>query len=178
MSNEKNSIIMDKSIENKGLGDLDGPKVFNSISDAMEEENVKKLTKGQNEIILKNAQAGNGGLVKSSKRGFFRVYKSLTFVNKEYTTGGIISTILSLIAIVILCYCVLQSVFLRGIINTNIIYMAIMSFIISTFSFIIGMKSFKEEDKKYLFSRIGLYSALFVLLFWTIIYIRGLFLGM
>lgn len=170
----KDNTNTDNSIENKKLGDLDGPKVFNSVNDAMNEDRIKKVNQGKNDIILKNVQSGTQSGV--SKRGFFRFYKSLTFVNREYATGGITSTILSLISIIALCHCILQSIFLRGIIKTNIIFIALISFIISIFSFIIGIKSLEEEDKKYLFSRIGLYSALFILLFWVIVYIRGLLL--
>lgn len=171
----KDNINTDNSVDNKRLGDLDGPKVFNSVTDAMKEDDFKKVAQGKNEIILKNVQSGTP--TNGSKRGFFRFYKSLTFVNREYTTGGIISTILSCISIIALCHCILQSIFLRGIIKIDIIFIALISFIISVFSFIIGIKSFKEEDKKYLFSRIGLYSALVILLFWVIVYIRGLLLG-
>lgn len=165
---------------NLPLSDLEEKKVYHRISDAMEDEAAKSLEDNQNKIILDNARGGEGGQgnpARVSKRGLFRIHKSLSFVNREYAIGGLISTFLSITSLILLVLCIFDSVYTRGIINNDIIFRSLYSFIVSLFSFFIGFRSFKEEDKKYLFSKIGLYTALAILLFWIIIYIRGLLIG-
>lgn len=147
----------------------------------MQTNAAEELKSKQSNIILKNTQntSGNSATKRGtyiSKRQIFRIYNSLSFINKSYTSGGFISCFLCLLSLGILIYILAVSVSLRGKVSGNIGFNSLYSLIISLFGLIIGLRSFKEEDKNYLFSKIGSYCSLFIIVFWIIIYLRGLFM--
>lgn len=171
--------MTDNNITDKDF--LEEPPVYNRISDAMESEFQADIKLYQNKIILDNTQkAGNNiGLAKephSSRRKLFRRYNKLSFINDSYTAGGFISCALVLVSLALTIYSLAMTVKLRGNVGATVAFCTLFSFVISIFGFLIGIRSFGEEDKKYLFSRIGSYSSLAISVFWIIMYLRGLFL--
>lgn len=77
------------------------------------------------------------------------------FTNKNNTRGGIISTILAVIALITVAAGVIISYNKSGAAGTLVGGLGTMSFLIATVGLICGLKSFKEIDKFYLFSWIG-----------------------
>lgn len=157
------------------------PLVYNRISDAMENNHKAQMKNKQNKIILKNTQDSHSSLENrkgtyTSKRRLFKLYHSLSFIHNQYTVGGYVACGLSVLALLLMIYCLFVSVHLRGEIGTQIGFFALFSFIFALFGFIIGLKSFKEEEKNYLFSKISSYFSLILLIFWIIMYFRGLFI--
>lgn len=157
------------------------PLVYNRISDAMESGHKTQMKNKQNKIILKNTRNSPGALdngkgTYQSKRRLFKLYHSLSFIDNHYTVGGYLACILSFLALVFMIYCLFVSVHLRGAIGTQIGFFALFSFLFALFAFIIGLKSFKEEEKNYLFSKIGSYFSLILIIFWIVMYFRGLFI--
>lgn len=77
------------------------------------------------------------------------------FTDKHHTVGGIISTFLGVLALIFLALCVRISFDNGG--NGGIMLGAagIAVFLISLSGCIIGLISFREEDKYYTYSRIG-----------------------
>lgn len=152
------------------------PLVYNRISDAIDDK--AKMKKDQNNIILKQTQKNHSALENNSgsyvsKRNPFRLYRSLSFINNSYTAGGFISCFLMIIAFCLMFYCLLMSVRLHGNVGTKVGFFALFSFVFSLFGFWIGLNSFKEKEKSYFFTRIGSYLSLALILFWVVMYIRG-----
>lgn len=157
------------------------PPVYNRISDAVESSHKAFMKDTQKRIMLDNTQQNHSSINNHkgsyrSRRKVFRWYHSLSFINNSYTTGGYISCCLSGLSFGFMLYCLTVSVDLRGQIGTSVGFFALFSFVFALFGFIIGLHSFKEEEKSYLFSRIGSYFSLLLMLFWIVMYIRGLFI--
>lgn len=77
------------------------------------------------------------------------------FTNKNNTRGGVISTVLAVISFVMIVSGIVISFKNEG--NAGIIVGAFgtTSFMFSTIGEVMGLRSFKERDKFYLFSWIG-----------------------
>ena len=73
----------------------------------------------------------------------------LRFSKKEYTIGGVISSTLSLISIILIGYSVYVSFSLRGMGGQNVGTLALLAMVISIFGLIFGILSYKEQDKHY-----------------------------
>lgn len=154
------------------------PRVYHRISDAMESSHSAQMKDSQNKIIMENTQRGHGLMKKKgsyqSRRRWFRLYRSLSFIDHPFATGGYLSCALSSVSLFLLIKSLLISIRLRGNVGTKVGWFALFSFIFAFFSFIIGLKSFKEEDKSYLLSKIGSYFSLTLILFWIVMYLRGI----
>lgn len=77
------------------------------------------------------------------------------FTDKHHTVGGIISTFLGILSLVLLSVCVRISFHFAG--NGTIMLGAVgvAAFLISLSGCVIGLISFREEDKYYTYSKIG-----------------------
>lgn len=77
------------------------------------------------------------------------------FTNKNNTQGGIASTIVAIISLIILVSGIVVSYKESG--NAGILTGALgtISFLLATVGLVCGLKSFKEKDKFYRFSWIG-----------------------
>lgn len=77
------------------------------------------------------------------------------FTNKHNTRGGVISTVIAIIAFAALVVGIVISYRAKG--NAGLIVGAAgaMAFLVSTAGLITGLKSFKERDKFYIFSWVG-----------------------
>lgn len=98
------------------------------------------------------------------------IYK---FTDKKHAKGGVISTVLgciSLLVFVILIYVSFRHGGNGGIYIGSI---GLTGFIISVMGLIFGIMGFKEEDTYSLFSRIGSIWNMIIILVWVCIYLVG-----
>ncbi len=84
-----------------------------------------------------------------------RLLKKYKFSDKNQTLGGIISTVLGTISLCLLIYGVYISFKANGKAGVEVGSIALCSFMLAVFGCVIGLISFKESDKFYLFSKIG-----------------------
>lgn len=89
--------------------------------------------------------------MKTARRGY-------RFTDKNNSSGGIISSIISVVSLCLFVAGVVISYKENG--NAGLVVGAIgsVAFILNCIGMIIGLKSFKERDKFYLFSWIGVIS--------------------
>ncbi len=86
--------------------------------------------------------------MKTEKHGY-------KFTNKHNTRGGIIATILGVVAVILLCTGIYISYTNRGNAGIQVGILGALSFIISGIGLINGLLSFKEKDRFYVFSFVG-----------------------
>ncbi len=77
------------------------------------------------------------------------------FTDKNHSEGGVLSCIMGLASIVVLGGAVYISFNNNGEASAIVGDMALASFLLSFFGLVIGLVSYKEQDKYYLFSHIG-----------------------
>lgn len=77
------------------------------------------------------------------------------FTDKHHSVGGIISTFMGIVALFLIIACVKWSFDMAG--NGGMLMggIGIMAFLVSISGCAVGLISFKEEDKYYIFSKIG-----------------------
>lgn len=83
---------------------------------------------------------------------FFKKYK---FSDKNQTLGGTISTILGILSLCILIYGLYISFKANGNAGTSLGSLGLCSAMLAVFGCVIGLISFKEQDKFYLLSKVG-----------------------
>lgn len=86
--------------------------------------------------------------MKTEKHGY-------KFTNKNNSRGGIIATVLGVIAIILLCIGIYISYANKGDAGIQVGMLGALSFIISGIGLINGLLSFKEKDRFYIFSFVG-----------------------
>lgn len=96
------------------------------------------------------------------------------FDNKKYTIGGAISTTLFGVSLVMFGIAVYASYQAHGEGGVIIGAAGFMGFLVTLAGLIIGIMSFREEDKHYMLSRIGVFSNFGLLLIWGCIYLIGI----
>ena len=79
----------------------------------------------------------------------------LRFSYKEYTIGGVLSSALALISILVLGHSILLSFRARGEGTMQVGAYGLLSLVLSVFGLIIGLLSYKEQDKRYGISFLG-----------------------
>lgn len=84
-----------------------------------------------------------------------RLFKKYKFSDKNQTLGGTISTILGIISLCLLAYGISISFKAHGRAGAAIGSIGLCSAMLAIFGCVIGLISFKEEDKFYLLSKIG-----------------------
>lgn len=77
------------------------------------------------------------------------------FTDKHHSVGGIIATFLGIVSLIMLIYCIKSSFDLAGNGGVMLGAVAVAAFIISFGGCVMGLLSFKESDKYYIFSKIG-----------------------
>lgn len=82
----------------------------------------------------------------------------LSFSNKDYTMGGIVASIFSIIALVILGYSIYLSFSVRGLGGSIIGGLGLLAMLVSLFGFIFGLVSYREKEKNYSFSFFGTFT--------------------
>lgn len=77
------------------------------------------------------------------------------FTNKKHSIGGIVSTLMAIIAIALLIIAVMFSFKAAGNGGEEVGTMALLSAVFSVFGLITGLLSYREYDRYYTFSLIG-----------------------
>jgi len=80
-----------------------------------------------------------------------KLFNKYKFSDKSQTLGGMISTVMGLAALVSFGYGIYIAFKAKG----NAGSLGLLSFMLSVIGLVIGLLSFKEEDKFYTFSRAG-----------------------
>ena len=96
------------------------------------------------------------------------------FDNKKYTTGGILSLILFVLAAAVLGLEIWVSYRACGEGGILLGAVGFMVLLVSLSGFIIGIMSFQEEDRHYLFSRLGTLLNFALILIWGCVYLIGI----
>ena len=95
------------------------------------------------------------------------------YTDKKHAVKGIIATFLAIAALIIFGILVYISFKSRGEAGIIIGSLALISILLGAVGLILGLMSFKEENKYKLFSYIGSFVNVFVLLLWGLIYMIG-----
>ena len=102
-----------------------------------------------------------------------RSYRSYKFTDKHHSKRGILSTVAGTIA------------FICTLVDLNVVYIhkgeapeyvaafGMIALVCSIYGVFVGKRSFKEEEVYYLFSRIGTFLSLILMIFWGFVTIMG-----
>lgn len=100
--------------------------------------------------------------------------KDYIFTNKSYARGGIVSTILGVAAVILLIWGITLAYKAKGNGDSLVGLLGAGALIMSLAGLVAGIRSFKEEDKFYTFSRWGTMICGLILLAMTGITVWGL----
>ncbi len=81
--------------------------------------------------------------------------KEYRFTNKRYAKEGIISSVLGILSVICLVTGIVRSFELRGNGDSIVGLLGMGALLMSFVGLIFGIKSFKDEDKFYTFSKLG-----------------------
>ena len=81
-----------------------------------------------------------------------RKYK---FTNKKHSVGGVLATLMALVAIALIVVAVVISFKARGSGGAEVGTLSLMAMVFSVFGLVMGLLSFREIDRYYTFSYIG-----------------------
>ena len=84
-----------------------------------------------------------------------KLFNKYKFSDKSQTLGGMISTVMGLAALVSFGYGIYIAFQAKGNAGLEVGSLGLLSFMLSVIGLVIGLLSFKEEDKFYTFSRAG-----------------------
>lgn len=84
-----------------------------------------------------------------------KLFNKYKFSDKSQTLGGMISTVMGLAALVSFGYGIYIAFQAKGNAGLEVGSLGLLSFMLSVIGLVIGLLSFKEEDKFYTFSRVG-----------------------
>ncbi len=96
------------------------------------------------------------------------------FDNKKYTLGGWLSLALAAGAVLVLGFSVYAAYRAKGGGGFAVGGAGFIGFLMTVAGFIISIMSFQEEDKNYLFTRIGMGVNFLLLLLWGCVYLIGI----
>lgn len=82
-----------------------------------------------------------------------KLFNKYKFSDKSQTLGGMISTVMGLAALVSFGYGIYIAFQAKGNAGLEVGSLGLLSFMLSVIGLVIGLLSFKEEDKFYTFSR-------------------------
>ncbi len=82
----------------------------------------------------------------------------LRFSYKEYTIGGVLSSALAVISVIVLGYSIMLSFKARGEGSAQVGAYGLVSLVLSLFGVIFGLLSYKEQDKRYGISFFGTFT--------------------
>lgn len=99
--------------------------------------------------------------------------KSFVYTDKKHTAKGILSTILAAASISIFIIAIVISFTMKGNAGMKIGSVCLASIFTALIGFVAGIMSFWEQEKYYLFSKLGSLLNFFILIFWIGIYIVG-----
>lgn len=97
------------------------------------------------------------------------------FTIKRHTEKGIVSTVFSLLSLVGLVATSAVSYRMKGNAGIYIGTIGLSAMVFAGIGLIMGLLSFRERERYYLFSRVGSLLSFFTLLLWVFIYVLGSF---
>ena len=102
-----------------------------------------------------------------------RKRKNIKFTDKSHAVNGIVSTILGGVSILFMLALVIVSYIRKGNAGIYVGSIGLTAFLISIVGLIRGIKSFKERERYYLFSKIGSLLNAIIVFLWVAIYLVG-----
>lgn len=102
-----------------------------------------------------------------------RKRKRKIYTDKKHAVKGIIATILAVVALIVFAGIVYISFSQKGAADIRIASMALISILLGIIGLILGLMSFRGENNYKLFSQIGSFLNVFVLVLWGMIYLIG-----
>lgn len=103
-----------------------------------------------------------------------KLFNKYKFSDKRQSLGGIISTIMGLLALASLIYGVYISFKAQGHAGLKVGSLGLLSLFISVIGTIIGLLSFKEDDKFYTLSKVGSMLCGILAVFMIAVFLMGL----
>ena len=103
-----------------------------------------------------------------------KLFNKYKFSDKRQSLGGIISTIMGLLALASLIYGVYISIKAQGYAGHKVGSLGLLSLFISVIGTIIGLLSFKEDDKFYTLSKVGSMLCGILAVFMIAVFLMGL----
>ncbi|MGN1187422.1 MAG: DUF6142 family protein [Lachnospiraceae bacterium] len=98
----------------------------------------------------------------------------LRFSDKEYTIGGVLSSVLAIIALIVLGYSIYLSFMARGEGMTDVGAYGLLALVLSFFGVVFGLLSYKEQDKRYGTSFFGTFTNGIILILLVLFILIGL----
>ena len=103
-----------------------------------------------------------------------RIIRKYKFSDKNQSLGGTISTIMGIASLAFISYGITISFRANGHAGIQLGSIALLSIMLSAFGCIIGLISFKEEDKFYLMSKIGSLLCGMITIFMLAVFLMGI----
>lgn len=96
------------------------------------------------------------------------------FGNRKHAIRGILSTVMGSFSLIIFCILIIVSYKMKGNGGIYLGTIGIAALFINMLGIITGINSFKERERNYLYSKIGLGVNIILLIIWGIIYSLGM----
>lgn len=103
-----------------------------------------------------------------------KMFNKYKFSDKSQTLGGTISTIMGLLAIVCLGYGIYMSFRTDGNAGLQVGSLGLLSLMLSAIGTLIGLLSFKEDNKFYTLSRVGSLMCGLLTIFMLAVFLMGI----
>lgn len=103
-----------------------------------------------------------------------RRYRSYKFTNKHHSAGGIRSSIAAAVSFVCTVICMISSYGAKGNGSRVLVVFGIIALAAGVYGLFAGNRSFKEEECYYLFSKIGTFCSLVMVIFWIAVIGMGI----
>ncbi|RDU23386.1 DUF6142 family protein [Anaerosacchariphilus polymeriproducens] len=100
--------------------------------------------------------------------------RKVKFGNRKHSIRGILSTIMAVFSLIIFCILIIVSYKMKGNGGIYLGTIGIAALFINIVGIMAGINSFKERERNYLYSKIGLVVNVILLITWGIIYALGM----
>ncbi len=103
-----------------------------------------------------------------------KLIKKYKFSDKNHSLGGSISVVMGIVSLVILCILIVNSTKDNGMAGVHVGIMGMVAAIIALTGCVVGLLSFREEEKYYLTSKIGSLLCGILTVFFVAVFLMGL----
>ncbi|MGN0317456.1 MAG: DUF6142 family protein [Lachnospira sp.] len=103
-----------------------------------------------------------------------KLFKKYKFSDKSQTLGGVISTVMGLLALASLVYGVYIAFKAEGMAGLKVGSLGLLSLMLSVIGVVIGLLSFREPDKFYTLSKVGSMLCGILTVFMLAVFLMGL----
>lgn len=103
-----------------------------------------------------------------------KLFNRYKFSDKQQSIGGTLSTVMGIAALVILVIGLRESFLMQGNAGVYVGSLALCSLLLSVVGCVIGLLSFKEQDKFYALSKVGSLMCGIIAVFMTAVLLMGL----